>query len=174
LFCNNCGGSTISKIPSDDNKLRDICSLCGHIHYINPKIIVGVLPVKADQILLCKRDIDPAFGKWTVPSGFMEIGESLEEGAKREAFEEANLRVRLMNLFCTYSLPHIGQVYMLYLGQIINNDFKAMDETSEVRLYDFDDIPWDAIAFSSVEFTLKKYIDDYKNNQIFGFYSNFE
>ena len=97
MFCVKCGKKTNNLLVNGDSMYRDVCSACNYIHYINPKIIVGVLPYKGDRVLLCKRDIEPGFGKWTLPSGFMEMGESLEEGAKREALEEANLKIRIKN-----------------------------------------------------------------------------
>ena len=173
MHCIKCGNKTELVVPDGDNKTRQVCTVCGHIHYVNPNIIVGILPVKEDKILLCKRAIEPGFGKWTLPSGFMEIGESLEQGAKREAKEEANLQVQILHLQTTYSLPKIGQVYMLYLGEIINDDFAPMDETLEVKLFSIQDVPWGNIAFSSVTFALEKYVDDYNNGVKNQCYSNY-
>ena len=173
MYCVKCGKKTNNLLVNGDSMYRDVCSACNYIHYINPKIIVGVLPYKGDRVLLCKRDIEPGFGKWTLPSGFMEMGESLEEGAKREALEEANLKIRIKNLYGTYSIPKIGQVLFIYIGKISNNNFRAADETSEVSLIRISDIPWDQIAFPSVEFFLRKYVIDYENNMSFSFHSNY-
>tara|TARA_X000000950_G_scaffold96431_1_gene121750 strand:+ start:811 stop:1221 length:411 start_codon:yes stop_codon:yes gene_type:complete len=136
-------------------------------------MIVGALPFRDDMVLLCKRDINPGFGKWTLPSGFMEMGESIEEGAKREAFEEANLQLNLKKLFGTYSIPEIGQVLFIYIGKILNDNYQAADETSEVNLFKIDSIPWEQIAFPSVEFFLRKYVEDFRNEMIFSFHSNY-
>ena len=174
MYCIKCGNLTNNEIPEGDNRYRAVCSSCGNIFYENPKIVVGVLPVLHDKILLCKRDIEPGFGKWTVPSGFMELNESLEEGALREAKEEANLDIKLLKLYCTYSLPRVGQVYFVYLGKILNDDYAAMDETSEVKLFRYDEIPKDLIAFSSVIFFLERYAEDFNNNKSFLFHSNFK
>ena len=174
MNCIKCGNLTNMVIPKGDNRYREVCSSCGNIFYENPKIVVGVLPVLHDKILLCKRDIEPGFGKWTVPSGFMELNESLEEGALREAKEEANLDIKLLKLYCTYSLPRVGQVYFVYLGKILNDDYAAMDETSEVKLFRYDEIPKDLIAFSSVIFFLERYAEDFNNNKSFLFHSNFK
>ena len=163
MYCIKCGNKTKKTIPTGDNVFREICSSCEYIHYVNPNIIVGALPVHSGSILLCKRDIEPGFGKWTLPSGFMEMGESLEDGAKREAHEEANLELNIKYLFATYSLPRIGQVYMLYLSEIVNDDYAAMHETSEVKLFSKSQIPWEDIAFSAVTFALENYITDSKN-----------
>ena len=115
---------------------------------MNPKIIVGALPFKDDQVLLCKRDIDPGKGKWTLPSGFMEMGESLEQGAEREAKEEANLELKLYKLYGTYSIPRIGQVLFIFIANILNEDFRAADETAEVKLFDVSAIPWEKNSLS--------------------------
>ena len=163
MYCTKCGNKTKKTIPSGDNMAREICRGCDYVHYVNPNIIVGALPIQSGSVLLCRRDIEPGFGKWTLPSGFMEMGETLEDGAKREAHEEANLELNIKHLFVTYSLPNIGQVYMLYLSEIVNNDYAAMHETSEVKLFLKNEIPWGEIAFSAVTFALKNYIDDLKN-----------
>jgi len=173
IFCSKCGSLTESKYVEGDTIKRDVCTNCYHINYFNPKIIVGTLPVKNDLVLLCKRDIPPSKGMWTIPSGYMEIGESLEDGAKREAYEEANLEYEIIKLYGTYSIPSIGQVLFVYLGKIVNDNFRAAAETSEVRLFNIEKIPWDNIAFSSVEFFLKKYVLDFKNNKKYNFHSNF-
>ena len=173
MFCIKCGSKTNNVRLDGESIFRDVCSSCNYIHYVNPKIIVGVLPFKNNRILLCKRDIHPGFGKWTLPSGFMEMGESLEQGAKREALEEANLEISIKMLYGTYSIPEIGQVLFIYIAKILNEDFKAADETSEVRLFDIDTIPWDKIAFPSVQYFLNKYVEDFKNKNNFHFHSNF-
>ena len=173
MFCIKCGSKTNNVRLNGESIFRDVCSSCNYIHYVNPKIIVGALPFKNNRILLCKRDIHPGFGKWTLPSGFMEMGESLEQGAKREALEEANLEISIKMLYGTYSIPEIGQVLFIYIAKILNEDFKAADETSEVRLFDIDTIPWDQIAFPSVQYFLNKYVEDFKNKNNFHFHSNF-
>ena len=173
MYCLKCGSlSKKDKIIGDPIN-RDVCIQCNYVHYVNPKIIVGVLPVKNKKILLCKRDIEPGFGEWTLPSGYMEMGESLEQGAKREAFEEANLKIDIKMLYGTYSIPKIGQVLFIYIGEILNDDFRAADETSEVNLFSINDVPWDRIAFPSVEYFLRKYVDDIKTKINLSFHSNF-
>tara|TARA_B100000287_G_scaffold417593_1_gene453546 strand:+ start:169 stop:705 length:537 start_codon:yes stop_codon:yes gene_type:complete len=173
IYCSKCGGITKSKYVESDSIKRDVCTICDHINYLNPKIIVGSLPIKNDFILLCKRDISPSKGMWTIPSGYMELGESLEAGAKREAYEEANLEYEIIKLYGTYSIPSIGQVLFVYLGEILNENYRAAAETSEVKLFNINEIPWEDIAFSSVEFFLRKYILDYKDNKNYKFHSNF-
>ena len=135
VFCIKCGSKTTLELISGDTISRNICKVCNYIHYVNPKIIVGALPLKDDKVLLCKRDINPGRGKWTLPSGFMEMGESLEQGAKREAKEEANLKLNLNRLYGTYSIPRIGQVFFIYIANILGDDVKAADETTEVKLF---------------------------------------
>ncbi len=173
MFCTKCGNKTNYIKINGDSRYRDVCNKCNHINYVNPKMIVGALPFRDDMVLLCKRDINPGFGKWTLPSGFMEMGESIEEGAKREAFEEANLQLNLKKLFGTYSIPEIGQVLFIYIGKILNDNYQAADETSEVNLFKIDSIPWEQIAFPSVEFFLRKYVEDFRNEMIFSFHSNY-
>ena len=173
IFCSNCGNSTKKLKIEGDSIKRDVCTVCNFINYINPKIIVGSLPIKNDLILLCKRDIEPSKGKWTFPSGFMELGESLEDGAKRESLEEANLKYKIIKLYGTYSIPSIGQVLFIYLGNILNEDYRAANETSELKLFQINEIPWRKLAFPSVDFFLKRYVDDYMDNNNFKFHSNF-
>ena len=173
MYCIKCGGKTKSEIINGDNIPRNKCDACNYIHYINPKIIVGALPYRDDRVLLCKRDIHPGFGKWTLPSGFMEMGESIEQGAKREAKEEANLELNLNMLYGTYSIPRIGQVLFIYVANIVNEDFRAADETIEVKLFGVSEIPWENIAFPSVEFFLRNYKRDFSNGRNFTFHSNF-
>ena len=173
MYCIKCGRKTNSEIISGDNIPRNRCEACNYIHYINPKIIVGALPFRDDKVLLCKRDINPGFGKWTLPSGFMEMGESLEQGAEREAEEEANLKLKINKLFGTYSIPEIGQVLFIFIAKIMNDNFRAADETAEVNLFSISNIPWDQIAFPSVEFFLRNYTKDFLNGKNFSFHSNF-
>ena len=173
MYCIKCGSKTILETILGDTISRNICKVCNYIHYVNPKIIVGALPFREDKVLLCKRDIDPGRGKWTLPSGFMEMGESLEQGAEREAKEEANLKLKLNKLYGTYSIPRIGQVLFIYIAKILNEDFRAADETAEVNLFSISNIPWDQIAFPSVEFFLRNYTKDFLNGKKFSFHSNF-
>ncbi len=173
IYCIKCGNITEKINLKGDSIKRDVCKVCNYVSYINPKIIVGVLPKKDESVLLCKRDIEPSKNKWTIPSGFMEMNESLEDGARRESLEEANCKYDIIKLYGTYSIPVIGQVLFVFLGQIINDDYQAMDETSEVRLFPINKIPWENIAFPSVEFFLSKYVDDYSNGNKFKFHSNY-
>lgn len=133
------------------------------VHYDNPKAIVGTIPTLGDKILLCKRSIEPSFGLWTLPAGFMECGESLVQGAARETFEEACATVEMIEpVYSLVDIPHIGQIHVFFRAKLRENDYAAGHETSEVALFGHDEIPWDEIAFNSVRVTLKSYIDDFK------------
>jgi len=137
-----------------------VCITCGEIHYQNPKIVTGCIPVWEDKVLLCKRAIEPRYGLWTVPAGFMENGESTHAGAMRETLEEANARVEIDELYMTVNLPLINQVYMLFKAQLLDLDFSAGEESLDVRLFSEDEIPWDELAFPTVEISLKRFLAD--------------
>jgi ADP-ribose pyrophosphatase YjhB (NUDIX family) len=160
-FCSNCGVTVVHKIPEGDSLPRYVCDACNTIHYQNPRMIVGCVPVWDDRVLLCKRAIEPRYGLWTVPAGFMENGETLAAGAARETLEEACARVDIVSLYAVYSIPHINQVYLLFRAQLLDLDFKAGAETLEARLFREDEIPWDQIAFATVRNTLTHYFADY-------------
>ena len=142
--------------------MRAVCDACGVIHYENPKVVVGCLPAYGDRILICKRAIEPRYGLWTLPAGFMENGESAPEGAAREALEEANARVEIEDLYTVYSIPHISQVYMMFRARLLDLDFSAGNESLEVKLVTEDEIPWDQLAFVMVKRTLENYLQDRK------------
>jgi ADP-ribose pyrophosphatase YjhB (NUDIX family) len=162
-FCTQCGSAKVAlRIPHGDDRERHVCSDCGHIHYLNPKIVVGTVPVWGTQVLLCKRAIEPRYGLWTLPAGFMEEGETLEEGALRETLEEANARVTIEQMYVTLSLPQISQVYVLFRAKLDDLDFSSGSESLEVKLFDEKDIPWDALAFRTIEQTLRHYFADRK------------
>ena len=148
------------KVPSGDNRERHVCTSCGEIHYQNPKIVTGCIPVWGDKVLLCKRAIEPRYGLWTVPAGFMENGESTHAGAMRETLEEANARVAIDELYMTVNLPLINQVYMLFRAQLLDLDFSAGEESLDVRLFSEDEIPWEELAFPTVEISLKHFFAD--------------
>ena len=159
-YCGQCGASVERIIPAGDTKPRDVCSRCGHIHYENPRIIAGCLPVFEDKVLLCQRAIEPRRGKWTLPAGFLENAETIQEGAARETLEEANARVHNLELYTLFSLPHISQVYMFYRADLSDLDFSAGEESLAVGLYGESDIPWDELSFPVVTDTLKCYFAD--------------
>ena len=138
--------------------MRYVCPSCGRIHYENPRIIVGCLPRSADgRILLCRRSIEPRHGFWTLPSGFMENGETLEQGALRETWEESQARCRIVRLYSAFSLAHVNQIYFLFLADMESDEFGPTPESSEVALFRLEEIPWDELAFRPVEFALRRY-----------------
>ncbi len=160
-FCIQCGSDRIvQRVPDDDDHARDICVACGHVHYFNPKIVVGALPVWQGKVLLCKRAIEPRYGKWTLPAGFMEENETLEDGAARETLEEAGARIQIDGLYTVISLPDISQVYMLYRAQLVDLDFQAGTESLDVALFDESLIPWEELAFRTISTTLRHYFSD--------------
>jgi len=159
-FCSHCGARVELRVPDGDALPRHVCPACQTIHYLNPKMVVGCIPEWEDRILLCRRAIEPRLGKWTVPAGFMENGETTFDGAKRETLEEANARVDIVNLYALYNIPHINQVYLLFRARLLDLDFSAGSETLEVRLFDEADIPWGEIAFATVRNTLQHYYAD--------------
>lgn len=162
-FCSNCGGSVEFLIPPGDNLPRYVCPRCDIVHYTNPKIVVGCVPEWQDKVLLCRRAIEPRYGYWTLPAGFMENNETTAEAALRETREEANANVELGELYSLYSLPHISQVYLMYRSRLLDLDFGPGQESLEVRLFDESEIPWDEIAFVVVRKTLQNYFSDRRN-----------
>ncbi len=161
-FCNACGGATRHRIPEGDSLPRAICDACGLIQYQNPKMVVGCLATFDDRILICKRAIEPRYGLWTLPAGFMENNESASEGAAREALEEANARVEITDLYTVYSIPHINQVYMMFRARLLDPDVSAGAESLEVKLATEAEIPWDRLAFTMVKRSLEHFIEDRK------------
>ena len=161
IYCSKCGAKgVIRQVPEGDNRERNICSSCDSIFYENPRLIVGCLVHNDQQVLLCRRAIEPRYGYWTIPAGFMENGESAEQGALRETLEEAQAQVTLERLFSLYSIIHINQVYLTFLARLEGDDFGAGNESLEVRWFDCEEIPWDEIAFSAVKHALMKWVDE--------------
>ncbi|WP_018993917.1 NUDIX domain-containing protein [Thioalkalivibrio sp. ALgr1] len=143
-------------VPENDDRERKICSHCGFVDYENPRIVVGVVATWEGRVLLCRRAIEPRKGHWTLPAGYMELGESTEQGAEREAWEEARARLRIDRLLAVYSLPHIGQVQMIYRAELLGDDVAPGPESEEVALFDFNDLPGE-LAFPSVAWALAHY-----------------
>jgi ADP-ribose pyrophosphatase YjhB (NUDIX family) len=166
-YCFECSEKLVHKIPEGDDRPRYVCESCHTIHYQNPKIVVGCLPVYEHKILLCRRAIEPRKGFWTLPAGFMENGETTQEGAIRETWEEACAKVVVDGLYRLYDLPHINQVYMFYRASLLSPDFAAGTESLEVGLFEEDQIPWDELAFPVIKDALK----DYFNERQCGIYS---
>lgn len=159
-FCSTCGASVSLRIPEGDNRERWVCTDCQTIHYQNPKIVAGSIPEWNGRVLLCRRAIEPRYGLWTLPAGFMENGETTEQAAMRETWEEARARIEIVNLYSLFSIPHINQVYMLFRGELIDGSYEPGHESLECRLFDTDALPWEQLAFPVVEETLKCYVDD--------------
>ncbi|MER3423293.1 MAG: NUDIX hydrolase [Nitrospiraceae bacterium] len=159
-YCSQCGATVSLKIPPGDQLPRFVCEACRTIHYQNPKLVVGCLPEWKDQILLCRRAIDPRTGFWTFPAGFMEKGESTEQAAARETWEEAMAEVEITSLYAVFSLPHISQVYMVFRGTMPRPDIGVGSESLEVQLFELDKIPWDSLAFPVIHEVLSCYVFD--------------
>ncbi|PLW82593.1 NUDIX hydrolase [Kineobactrum sediminis] len=159
-FCTSCGSTVGLQVPEGDDRQRFVCTVCAEIHYINPRVIVGCLPVHEGRILLCKRAIEPRRGYWTLPAGFMENGETTLQGAARETWEEARARATDMELYRVFDVPHISQVYMFYRCGLAEGAYGVGPESTETELYREDEIPWDEIAFPVVRETLREYFAD--------------
>jgi ADP-ribose pyrophosphatase YjhB (NUDIX family) len=159
-FCTSCGAGVSLRIPEGDDRQRFVCDACEAIHYINPRVIVGCVPVHEGKVLLCKRAIEPRRGFWTLPAGFMENGETTVQGAARETWEEARARVSDLELYRIFDVPHISQVYMFYRCAVVDGAYGVGPESSDSGLYGEDAIPWDEIAFPVIRETLKEYFAD--------------
>lgn len=164
-YCKACGGEAPYSIPPDDNRERAICKVCGTIHYENPLNVVGTVPVWNDKVLLCRRNIEPRFGFWTLPAGFMELGETTAEGAIRETEEEAGARIDLQGIFTLLNVVRVGQVHFFYRAQLRDTDFAPGPETIEAQLFREEEIPWDELAFKTVRETLLLYFEDRRRGQ---------
>ncbi len=161
-FCSLCGGGVTLQIPDGDHLPRHVCSACGQIHYLNPRIIVGCVPVWEDKILICKRAIEPRYGYWTLPAGFMENNETVADGAAREAQEEALADVEITSLQSVINVLHAHQVHMMFRANLRHPIVGAGPESLEVKLITPAEIPWHDLAFHSVRFSLERYLDDLK------------
>jgi len=161
-FCSQCAGELALRIPPGDDRERYVCSRCATIHYHNPRIITGCLPVHEGRVLLCRRAIEPRKGFWTVPCGFLECGETIAEGAARETMEEACARVELQGLYGIIDIPHISQVYMLYRAHLADLDFAPGAESLETALLAEQDIPWQDLAFPVMNLILEHFFAESK------------
>ena len=159
-FCGQCGTPISRRVPPGDNRERDLCEHCGAVHYQNPRMVVGTLPVWENKVLLCLRAIEPRANTWTLPAGFMELAETLSEGAERETQEEAGVRIELGHLYTVIDLPQVDQVHVYFLAQALGPELDPGPETLEARWYGLDEIPWDNLSFRSVSTTLKHYLHD--------------
>ena len=159
-YCGYCGEKVVYRIPDGDNRPRYVCDACSTVHYQNPRVITGCVVTWNQKILLCKRAIEPRKGKWTLPAGFLENGETIEQGAARETREEANVIVVPQGLYTIFNLPHISQIYVFYRAEITENNASAGEETEEVLMFSEDDIPWSELAFPVIGKTLELYFSD--------------
>ncbi len=158
--CPSCGAPVRYEVPADDNRPRAVCSACAGIHYQNPLLVVGTVPVWEDKVLLCRRAIEPRHGLWTLPAGFLELGESTDAGAARETLEEAGARVDMGPLYTMLNVVHVGQVHLFYRAALRDIDFAPGPESLEARLFDEAAIPWQELAFRTVKMTLKHFFAD--------------
>ena len=158
--CRVCGAPAVYRVPADDNRERATCSVCGEIHYENPINVVGTVPVWGDQVLLCRRNIEPRYGFWTLPAGFLELGESTADGALRETVEESGARVELQGLYTVLNVVRVGQVHLYYRARMLDTTLAPGPETIEARLFREDELPWDRLAFRTVRQTLEHYFAD--------------
>ena len=159
--CKECGSKVVYRLPDDgDTKPRAICTGCNNVHYENPLNVVGTVPHWGDQVLLCKRNIEPRLGKWTLPAGFMELNETTAEGAARETDEEAGAQFEMQGLFSLLNVARVGQVHLFYRARLLSDQFNPGIETIEAKLFTEAEIPWDEIAFRTVKETLEHYFAD--------------
>ena len=169
-FCPNCAAPLVRRVPPGDSLPRDVCDACGNVHYQNPKLVVGTVPEWEGRILLCRRAIEPRYGYWTLPAGFMENDESTGEAAARETLEEAGARIELLAAFSMISVPYVNQVHVFYRARLLDLDFKPGVESLEVALFEEAKMPWKDIAFRTVGLTLKHWFAD-RARGTFGFHA---
>ncbi len=162
-FCSQCAHPLTRRIPPDDNRLRDVCDNCGAIHYQNPRNVVGVLPIWRDKVLLCRRAIEPRYDTWTLPAGFMELGETTTQGAMRETQEEAGAQIELGSLYTVIDVPHAEQVHFFYLAKVVSPELYPGPESLEAAFFSVQDIPWEHLSFRTVITTLRHYVADQKS-----------
>ncbi|MCC6209848.1 MAG: NUDIX hydrolase [Burkholderiales bacterium] len=173
-YCANCGATLARRVPPGDSLLRDVCDACGSIHYVNPKMVLGAIPVWEEggqaRMLLCRRAIEPRYGYWTLPAGFMENDETAGEAAVRETLEEAGARIELQGAFSMISVPRVNQVHVFYRARLLDLDFRPGVETIEIALFEEERLPWKDIAFRTVALTLKRWYAD-RAKGAFGFHA---
>lgn len=173
-FCSECAHPLSLKIPPDDNRHRYVCENCHAIHYQNPRLVVGTIPIwnqdGQPKVLLCRRAIEPRRGYWTLPAGFMENGETTSQAAIRETEEEAGAKIELHELFSLLNVPHVDQVHIFYRATLLDLDYVAGAESLEVALLSESEIPWRDIAFLTSYHTLKFYFSDQASAKRTGLY----
>jgi ADP-ribose pyrophosphatase YjhB (NUDIX family) len=163
--CKACGAPVVYRVPADDNRDRATCTVCGHVHYENPLNVVGTVPVWGEEVLLCRRNIEPRFGLWTLPAGFLELGETTAEGALRETVEEAGARIELEGLYTVLNVVRVGQVHLFYRARLLDTAFAPGPETIEAQLFSEASIPWEQLAFRTVRETLQCFFADRRSGR---------
>ncbi|MDJ0622647.1 MAG: NUDIX hydrolase [Desulfocapsaceae bacterium] len=164
-YCNQCGGKVNWQIPDGEDRHRYVCEHCNIIHYQNPRMVAGAIPIMDGKILLCRRAIEPRRGMWTIPAGYLENGESVEQCARRETMEEALAHLDDMLPYSLLNITFIDQVYFIYRARLVNTDFRPGNESLEVQLFHPDEIPWDEIAFPVIRKALEFYYNDQLENR---------
>lgn len=165
-FCSRCGGEVEKKVPAGEDRVRDVCARCGAIHYDNPRLVVGTVVSHDGSVLLCRRAIEPRRGTWTVPAGFLEIGESAPDGARRETREETGVEVRVVAPLVHFDLVRIGQIYLMFRAELEAGaaphapSAHSLSESLEVRWFPWDEVPWEELAFDATRFTLERALAD--------------
>jgi ADP-ribose pyrophosphatase YjhB (NUDIX family) len=163
--CRVCGAPTEYRTPPEDNRDRAICTACGTVHYENPLNVVGTVPIFEGRVLLCRRNIEPRHGFWTLPAGFMELAETTEQGAIRETVEEAGADIVLEPLFTVLNVVHVGQVHLYYRARMLSAKLDPGPETIEAQLFDEAEVPWGELAFKTVKYTLERFFEDRRTGQ---------
>lgn len=164
-YCSSCGQPLARKVPPGDNRERHVCERCGAIHYENPRIVAGCLALWEDRVLLCRRAIEPRRGRWTLPAGFLEQGETLVAGAERETWEEARARVQIRGIYTVFSVPHISQVHVFFRAGLIDGAYGVGEESCDARLFGEAEVPWSELAFPVAARTLQHYFADRKGGR---------
>ena len=159
-FCSNCGQKVQFGNIADDHLPRFHCLDCGTIHYQNPRVIVGCIPIWEDKVMLCKRGIEPQKGLWNLPGGFMENNENVEDGATREMLEETHGRVRIIGLQSVYTVLQVNQVHLHFLAEMLDLKYATTLESTDIQLFTEENLPWSDVAFASNRFALQKYFED--------------
>lgn len=165
-YCSQCGGSLSYRIPPGDDRPRYMCDDCGAVHYENPKVVVGCIPVWEDKLLLCRRAIEPGYGKWTLPAGYLEKGETAEQGAIRETYEESGARVEIMQPYALFSLTFADHIYFMFHARMLSSDFAPGKESLSVKLFGESEIPWSEIAFSVIRETIERFFKDRSDDRL--------
>lgn len=157
-FCASCGSAMERRVPEDDDRIRSVCTRCGFVHYRNPIMVVGCIPEWEGSILMCRRNIEPCRGKWTLPAGYLENGETVQDGAARETREETLADVEILGPFRMFTIVHVNQIYLMFRAKLRQPVFGPTPESTEVRLFSPEAIPWGSLAFPVIRETLRHYI----------------